>query len=789
VLKKLSFKSGINRENTRYTTEGGYYDGDKIRFRQGTPEVIGGWVKYSTTFFQGVCRSLWNWVTLSRQNLIAVGTNLKYYINKGGAYYDITPIRYATTLSGPFTATTGLSIITVHNVGHGCVTNDFVTFNGASSLGGTITAALLNQEYQVTVVDEDNYTINVDVNANSSDTGHGGSVRAVYQINTGSDIQIPQTGWGAGPWGYGTWGYGIPSSTGIRLWSQSNYGQNLIFGPRGGAMYYFDTFSNTSTVKVTISNATPAVIQFPLQTPYINEGTTVYLETTGDLPSPLATGTIYYLRNFDSTTYTCNISATVNGVLINTTTSGSGNQYINPRGINIAQLAGADVDTPTIQNYIFVSDIYRFVFAFGCDDYTTQLQVLISNAAPGVVSFPVYTNYIPDGTVIFLTTTGTLPAPLDSNVPYYVRNFDTATWTCNLSYTTTGSLITTTTAGSGIHTANIKSAQDPLLMRWSNQEDYLTWTPSATNQAGSLRLSHGSQIVTAIQTRQEMFVLTDSAGYSVQYLGAPYVWNAQLMVDNISIVGQNAVALASGVIYWMGVDKFYKYDGRAQTLRCDLKAYIFNDFNKLQSAQVYAGTNEGFNEVWWFYCSANSTVIDKYVVYNYVEDIWYYGTMGRTAWLDSGILDYPIAATYSNNIVYHENGLNDYEGDSALPINAYITTSEFDIDDGHNFAFIRRILPDLTFRGSTADAPTATMSVIPLNNSGSGYTDPASVGGADNAAIVRTATVPIEAFTGQVFIRVRGRQFAFKIESNQLDTVWQLGSPRIDYQLDGRRST
>ena len=554
-------------------------------------------------------------------------------------------------------------------------------------------------------------------------------------------------------------------------------------------MYYFDCFSNTSTVKVTISVATPAEIQFPVNTPYINEGTAIYLETSGTLPAPLETGTLYYLRNFDGTTYTCNVSATPNGALINTTVAGSGNQYINPRGVNIAQIAGADADTPTVQNYIFVSDIYRFVFAFGCDDYTTQIQVTISNASPAVVTFPAYTNYIPDGTLVYLTTTGALPAPLDSNVPYYVRNFNTATWTCNLSLTATSSLINTSTAGSGIHTANIKGVQDPLLVRWSQQEDFLTWTPSSTNQAGSLRLSHGSAIITALQTRQEIVVWTDTSLYSMQYLGPPYVWNAQLMADNTSIVGQNATALASGVVYWMGVDKFYKYDGRVQTLRCDLRAYVFNDFNSLQSEQVYCGTNEGFNEVWWFYCSANSTTIDKYVVYNYIEDIWYYGTMTRTAWLDSGILDYPIAATYSNNIVYHENGLNDYEGLSPQPLDAFITTSEFDIDDGHNFGFIRRILPDLTFRGSTATSPSVTMSVIPLNNSGAGYTDPASVGGADNAQITRTAVVPIEAFTGQVFIRVRGRQFAFKIESNQLNTTWQLGSPRIDWQQDGRRST
>ncbi len=701
MLKKLSFKSGINRENTRYTTEGGYYDGDKIRFRQGTPQKIGGWQKISNNKFLGVCRSLWNWVTLNFVNLIGVGTNLKFYICRGGAYFDITPIRSAVNLTNPFTASVGSPIITVTDTDHGCANGDYVTYNGATGLGGTITASLLNREYQITYITKDEYTINVGTNANSSDTGHGGTVRAVYQVNTGPEYETPNTGWGAGPWGYGTWGNGQTSSISLQLWSQSNYGQNLIFGPRGGGMYYWDANSNLSDVSFTVTIGASAVVT---TTATLTELMPITLTTSGALPTGLETGTVYYVRNYDVVTKTCNLSATPAGALITTSGSASGTQYISARAVNLTSLAGAS-DVPVIQNYIFVSDIYRFVFAFGCNDYGT-------------------------------------------------------------------------------------SVQDPLLVRWSDQEDATNWTPSATNQAGSIRLSHGSEIVTCLQTRQEIVVWTDSSIYSMQYLGAPYVWNAQILGDNISIVGQNATANASGIIYWMGRDKFYKYDGRVQTLRCDLREYIFNDFNIQQSQQVYAGTNEGFNEVWWFYCSANSTAIDKYVVYNYVEDIWYYGTMTRTAWLDSGTLDYPIAATYTNNIVNHEEGLNDYEGDSALPINAYITTSEFDLDeDGHKFMFIRRILPDVTFRGSTADSPTVTMSVIPLNNSGSGYTDPASVGGTDNAPVTRTAVVPIEEFTGQVFIRVRGRQFSFKIESNQLDTVWQLGAIRCDFQYDGRRST
>jgi len=698
MLKKLSFKAGVNRENTRYTTEGGYYDCDKIRFRQGTPEVIGGWAPTTTSTFAGVCRSLWNWVTLSGYNLIGVGTNLKFYIARGGAYIDITPIRRVVTLTNPFTASVGSNTITVSDTAHGCITGDYVTYYGASSLGGQITAAVLNQQHQITYVDASTYKITVSEIATIADTGHGGTVQSLYQINVGSEYQTATTGWGCGYWGYGPWSIGVPTTNLMRLWSQANFGQDLVFGPRNGAIYYWPAAFETGNDIVTITIASPAVVT---ASGTFYEGTPISFESTGALPTGLAIGTIYYVRNPSGSTF--NVSATVSGSLINTSGTQSGTQSISPRAVLLSSLATAS-DVPTIQNYVFVSDTYRFVFAFGCNDLAS-------------------------------------------------------------------------------------TTQDPMLVRWSDQEDAGMWTPSATNQAGSLRLSHGSEIITAVQTRQEIVVFTDSSLYSIQYLGPPYVWGSQLLGDNISIVGENAVTIASGVVYWMGKDKFYKYDGRIQTLRCDLRQYVFADINASQYQQVYAGTNEGFNEVWWFYCSADSLENDRYVVYNYVEDIWYYGTIGRTAWLDSGTLTNPIGATYSSTLVNHEYGLNDNEAGADSAIHAYITTSEADIDDGHNFVFVRRILPDVTFRGSTAESPTATMSIIPLNNSGSGYTNPPSVGGTDNAAITRTATVPIEQFTGQVFIRVRGRQFAFKIESNQLDTTWQLGSPRLEIQLDGRRST
>lgn len=698
MIKKLLFKPGINRENTRYYTESGYYDGDKIRFRQGTPQKIGGWAQISANRFIGICRSLWQWSTLNSTSYIGLGTNNKFYISVGGQYYDITPVDTVNTLTNPFTATVGLSTITVLDAGHTFVSGDYVTFYNATSLGGAITATVLNKEYRITYVDATHYTIDTSVTATSGDTGHGGTVYAAYQIASGSDITVPATGWGAGYWGYGAWGIGGASAKLLRLWSQANFGQDLIFGPRGGGLYYWsEPTSLTTNTNFTVTIASPAIVTVSSGTYY--EGQPLQFTTTGALPTGLIPQKIYYVRNIIGSTF--NLSATPTGTLINTSGSQSGTQSISYRAINLSALPTAS-DVPVVQNYIFVSDASRFVFALGSNDYGSTVQ-------------------------------------------------------------------------------------DSMLVRWSDQEDAGMWTPSATNQAGSIRLSHGSEIVTAIQTRQEIVVLTDAAVYSLQYLGPPYVWGSQLLGDNISIVSQNAISQAAGVVYWMGTDKFYKYDGRVQTLRCDLKEFIYNDINTNQLDQIFSGTNEGFNEVWWFYCTANNTTIDRYVVYNYLEDIWYYGSMARTAWLD--VDNNPLAATYSLNIVAHESGLNDNESGTPAPIYSYITTSESDIEDGHNFVFIRRILPDITFRGSTASSPSAVMSVIPLNNSGSGYTDPPSVGGVDNATITRTATVPIEAFTGQVFIRVRGRQFSFKVESNQLDTTWQLGAIRLDIQNDGRRST
>ena len=617
-LSKLLFKPGVNRENTRYTTEGGWYDCDKVRFRQGNPEKIGGWTRFSAFTYLGVCRSLWNWITLGGANLLGVGTNLKFYINLGGQYYDITPIRASSTINNnPFVATLSSSVITVTDTAHGCLTGDFVTFSGAVGLGGNITATVLNAEYQVTVINANSYTITVSAVANATDVsgspGGGASVVAAYQLNTGPEYQIPLVGWGAGGWGAGVWGTGASDPIALQLWNQFNFGEDLIFGPRGGGIYYWDASAGTGT-----------------------------------------------------------------------------------RGVNLT--VSGDADTPLFQNKIIVSDASRFVLCFGTNDY-------------GAATI------------------------------------------------------------------------DPMLIRWSDQENPFVWTPAITNQAGSIRLSHGSEIVTAIQTRQEIVTFTDQALYSLQYLGPPYVWGTQLLGDNISIASPNAVALASGVVYWMGVDKFYVYDGRVQTLNCDLRRYVFGDFNQDQAAQVFAGTNEGFNEVWWFYCSSDSTVVDKYVIFNYLEKIWYYGTMERSAWLDTGLQAFPIAATYINNIVNHEDGVDDNSTATPAPIVANISSSEFDIGDGHNFGFVWRVLPDLTFGGSASSpTPQVTMTLQGLTNSGSGVTASA------NQNVIKGSNYVItEEFTGQIYTRVRGRQMIFKIDSAQVGTTWQLGAPRFDIRPDGRR--
>lgn len=628
-IQKIQFKPGVDRETTRYNAEGTWYETDKVRFRRGMPQKIGGWERISSDTFLGVCRSMFNWVTLGGQNLVSVGTNIKYYIERGGAYYDSTPYRLISGAGdATFAAVNGDATITVTEVAHGAVAGSYVTFSDAVSLGGNITADVLNQNYIIdSVVDADNFTVEaVDTSgatvlANVSDTGNGGaSTVASYEITPGAEYAVPFSGWGAGTWGSSTWGIGATTTANIRLWSQANFGEDLILADRGGDIYIWDA-------------------------------------SAGAVAGNRAT----FLTS-----------------------------AIGQSGV------------PTIVNYTTVSDIFRFVFCFGCN-------------------------------------------PVGSSV------------------------------------------LDPMLIRWSDQEDAINWTPQATNQAGSLRLSNGSEIVTALQSRQEMLVWTDAALYGMQYLGAPEVWGANLLGSNLTIASQNAAIIASDIAYWMGKDKFYSYDGVVKTLPCSIRSYIFDDFNQQQTDQVICGTNERFNEVWWFYCSSGSTTVDRYVIYNYGEDAWAYGNMARTAWIDADLRELPLAATYSNNIVKHEIGYDDKETSSVYPITATLVSAEFDLDDGDRAMFISRVLPDVTFAGSTASTPAVTMTISPMVNSGSGYNTPLSEGGNSSATVTRTATVPIEEFTGQAYVRLRGRQMAFKVESTAEGVAWKLGATRFDMRPDGRR--
>jgi hypothetical protein len=703
-LQKVILKPGVNRENTRYTNEGGWYESEKIRFRQGTPEKLGGWERISPTTYTGVCRSLWNWTTLTGANLLGVGTSKKFYIYTTGNYYDVTPISSTVLLgTNPF-STNGTTTVTVTDLNYNPQVGDFVIFSGATTFNGVT----ISGEYEVkTVPTGTTYTITSATTATSSGSGGGTAVYASYLLHIGASTNDAFAGWGGNAWSTGNWGgLGYANLGTLAIWSQWNFGQDLVFGPKLGKLYYWSATPAVNLAvptQVSITNAAPAVVSLlnNSTTPIIS-GTTLMFQTTETLPSPLIPYTVYYATYVTSTTFKLSSSYAnyLAGTFITTTTAGSGTHTLSARGIAVADLAGAS-SVPIEQNTILVSDTSRFVFCFGANPYGS-------------------TTY------------------------------------------------------------------DPMTVRWSNQESVVEWAPAITNQAGEIRLSHGSLIMSVLQSRQEILVFTDAALYSLQYLGPPYVWGNQLLSDNISIASMNAASYASGVSYWMGQDKFYKYDGRVQTLRCDLRQYIYSDINRTQFSQIFSGTNEGFNEVWWFYCSEASTTIDKYVIYNYAEDLWYYGTMARTAWLDTSLLNYPVAATYSNNVVYHEFGVDDNTTGTPAPIEASITSAQYDIGDGHNFAFVYRMLPDLTFRGSTAGTtPQVTMYLQGLTNSGSGITQ------TGNAGVTYSGSAPsvinVDQYTGQIYIRIRGRQMQMKLTSNTLGTQWQLGAPRIDIRPDGRR--
>ena len=708
-LQKLQLRPGVNREGTTLANEGGWFECNKIRFRSGYPQKLGGWQPISSSTYIGTARSLWNWVTLQGYNLLAVGTSSKYYVESGGTYNDITPIRATETLTDPFTTTNGSRVVIVTDVNHGATDGDYVTFSGATTVGGLN----LNGEFRITYISTNSYSITASSAATSSATG-GGTVTAKYQLNSGLEIYGYVTGWGAGLWGG----------------------------------FVLNTQQTALTVPLNASNTTISVTS-----------------TTG---FSNATGTV--LINQELATYTGNTATTFTGA-----TRGA-NGTIATSHSNGSIVYNARVFTGWGESASFgITQRLRLWSEANFGDY------LIINPRGGSLYMWV-PEYTPGGSLLFTT-----PATLLSNSSSGVYQTDTS---CPI----VANFVMVSDSSRFVIAFGVNdygsTTQDPMLIRWSDQEDYAVWAPLATNQAGSFRLSAGSEIIAAQQTRQEILVFTDGAVFSMQYLGPPFVWGFNILSDNISIAGPNVVATANNITYWMGKDKFYAYTGRVETLPSALRQYVFGDINMEQSDQFFAGTNEGYSEIWWYYCSSGSSVIDRYVIYNYLDQVWYYGTLGRTAWLDSPLREYPMAATYSHTIVYHEIGNDDIEVNGTInPIDSYIQSSDFDIGDGHNFGFVWRMIPDITFDGSTTQTgtPEVTFTVRPRQNPGAAYgaSPSPTVASAQSYAVQKNYTV--QEFTEIVYTRIRGRQMAFKVSSNQLGCQWQLGVPRIDVRADGRR--
>ena len=632
---KLNFKPGLNRDQTNYSNEGGWFECDKIRFLSGYPQKIGGWIRATPNFMLGVGRQMYNWLTTYSDNLLGIGTNKKLYIEVGGIFYDITPLKDTSVNTTTFTASTGSSTLVVVDSGSDTNTGDFVTFSGAITLGGNITAAVLNQNYEVTTINANAYSITakssttgLPVLANSSDSGDGGgAVTSKYEIAIGNAGNTLGYGWGTGVYSAPGIGWGLASATPVNLpqrdWWFDNFDNDAVANIRDGEIYYWER--GVSSIDTALSNR--AVLLSGL---------------------------------------------TLNGV--------------------------APSSVPNKAMQILVSQNDKHLLAFGAQPF-----------------------------------------------------------------------------------GGLSTDFDPLLIRWATQDQPNVWNPLPTNTAGFIRISRGSQIVRALPTRQEILVFTDSHLYSFQYTGTTDVFSLQELADNISIISPRACASANNVTYWMGQDKFYAYSGRVETLPCTLRTFLFQDVDYSQADKIVSGTNEGFNEVWWFYPSVNSNVNNRYIIYNYLEKIWYYGNIERTAWLDSPSREYPQAIQYDSAteigyLLDHENGIND----DTLPMEAYIQSSDFDLDDGEKFILTRRMIPDVNFTASTSATPTVNFAMRPRNFPGSSF----EVDPFDSQSVVQSS---IGVYTDQVFIRARARQMAIKVSSNALGVQWQLGSPRLDGRADGKR--
>ena len=706
-LQKLQFRAGINRDSTSYTNEGGWFDGDKVRFRNGLPEKIGGWTKYSDSQFVGTCRALHTWTALDNTNFIGIGTSQKYYLNAGGTYYDITPIRKTTTGAATFTATEGSSTITVTDADHGANLNDFVTFTNAAAFhgSGNITAAVINQEYQVTAVTASNtYAISAKdtsgsaVTANANDAGSGkggGSTVAIYQINVGLDDNSYGTGWGAGIFGGITGsaattavndGSGMTASaTSVTVDSSAN------FETTGYLLIDSEIIQYTGKTSTTFTGLLRGLFGTTAAT-HADDATVT--EALGGWGMPATTNVAgALLRHWSHDNFGEDLVMNVrDGAIYYWDKSGG----TSTRAVEITTLAGS-TNAPTIAKKVIVSERDRHVLAFGCDSETAS------------------------------------------------------------------------------------GTQDPLLIRFASQESLTEWNALPTNTAGELRIGTGSEIVTAVQTKQQTLVITDVSVHALQFIGPPFTFGITEVGRNTTIISENAAVAIEESVYWMGYREFYVYNGRTQKLVCPVQDFVFSDLNRDQDTKIVAGQNSAYSEVWWFYPSSSATANDRYVVYNYEQNIWYYGTLARTAWVDRGVLLYPIAASTDNYLYYQEFGLDDGSQSPASGITSFIESSQVTIGDGDKFFFASKVIPDITFRESTNETPQVNLTLKARRFPGTTYNQ------TETSAVTQSASTPIELFTEKADIRLRGRSFALRLESTATGVSWRLGTTRVDLRQDGRR--
>jgi len=728
-LQNLEFKAGLNREGTDYSNKGGWYSGDKIRFRSGQPEKIGGWTQVSTSQFIGYARSIWNWEALSGALYLGLGTESKYYIFYGGTYNDITPIYYPAagstdTLSNPFATVNGSNVVTVTDASYIPNTGDYVIFSGATPFNGVT----ISGEYRVNAVPSiTTYTITSATTATGTGTGGGSSVTAQYEYPSGNNTTVIGTGWGTGPWGG----------------SVGNY--VTLTNP-------FATTSSSSTITVTQTAHGYTNGQYVSFTG---------ASAVGGIKANQINNT-FVISGVTTNTYNITLPT---GLTATSTTTGGGTVTVHPpygsRAWGTAYSTGIAYQLRLWSNDNYGQDL--LIAPRGGSIYYWQASTGVNTRAQSLQYLSTTAGY--SGTYVPNSTYQVISSAIQEFVIAFGAN----------SYIS----------------GNPNTPFNPMLVRWSDQANQYQWVPAVTNQSGEFPLSNGSYIVGARATRQEILIWTDSALYTMQYIGAPYVWSFNILMDNISVIGPNAMITVNNVTYWMGLGKFYMYTGTVQTLPCTLRQYIFDDINLGQSYQVFAGANEGFNEVWWFYVSNESSnnSVDKYVIYNYADQVWTYGTMARTAWIDTAIRGYPIAADYNSRLLYHENGVDDVATSSPQPIVSYVQSSDFDIAQGQNFGFVWRMLPDINFNGSTVANPSVTVQLIPRQNSGAAPGNAASpaVQSSQVYSVPSPQEYNIQQFTGEVYTRLRGRQISYKIQSTGLGVAWQSGLSRLDIKPDGRR--